>query len=520
MCIAGAFAGSVALHFMHEERAIAFYTTALREAAAPLPADTSFDSLRLAYARTVAQRAPFMALPETDPPALRNAAGALAHVRDTLVELQQTPAEKADIEKSLYPIPFLYALADAEEARQKFVKETNILSLEKYQQTVRVAFEAYQKNLSDFRDAFVRRVPSDTGQYVTTQKSISTDGVLAAIDVLTKGIEENRRSFERMEACLSGFVYRCNIAQLALPAVSAPESADRQASVSFVQRIVGIFKESQIVDSASEEVLVETAHSACADLASPAPYVFTTYESKKNPHTVVVNVSDLRLVPSKAHAQEPFFDYFVRNGAQYVYMNPFTYYNCAEFGSDLAEVFETLAVRDFVLAHSLHGYAPANDADTVLALEKNLASYNVSQSDALKYLSIARSLLAQQKIPDPLASGVTDLILSAQFGSAYLDRSVTTVAVDEAGSIRAKKEGVSVDLSAPYLFFVRSGFLLFYLSQNASAVAPQGEFFSPNTLLSSQQPYVFFSQLSYSEELKRQLVHDLNLYHQLYQGDI
>lgn len=478
----------------------------------PVPDYEALSALRLAYEKTIARRTPLMAIAGTDPDDLEDAIRALEETRSHLAELQETPHETFLVQSALYPIAFLRSLAELERARLAFIESGSQFDAWKYRIAMRDIFSIYRHDLYVFRRAFLRGVPENVRGYATPRKIITRHGILRALDDLTRGINKTESRFRRRLDCTHGRQDLCAHEDLLLPKLIEPpeQSVSPQAS-SLVRKVTSLLVSAGIPLDTTDSSTVLLSKSLCTEPDRAGPF-YSIYpdETGKYRGQRILFTGDLRFVRSEEHRRVPFFDYLKERRVAYVLV-PLGHYTCLEIGHDWGRLFSTLAVRDVAVHSPLSAIAPWEMLGKLKKLEASLTSSIVKERDAVEYVATAQRLTVETEIPQDILKKIEPLLLQIHNKSTNLDQMVLDVARTEGEAAHLNKKGIAIDISVPYLFFVRSGFPLLFLSTNPSAVGTLEDLFEVKTTPADSEPYLYYSSMRLDSRIREVLVHDVTL---------
>lgn len=462
-------------------------------------------AMELAYEEAWARRNPPFSLAGTDPTKLLAAVVQLKGLELQLASLQATSSDAALIGSSLYPIDFLTDAAHLEEERQTFLQEGTPQAANTYIAQIGVVETAYQTDLSQFRSAFETAVPKDVGDYAGAYDDVSRSSMIQAFSSLSDDGRSVSGRVTRLAWCVAGIVQWCDSSDIQLPALPVATSSELAGGqIAQAANIRALYVGAGL---SLASTTVALAQSTCIDrTASP---LFTVLDNE------LFWIGDARFVSSGSEANIPFFREFSQLGITYVPMSPLMYYECPNIGNDWGAAYATLAVARFAAQTPLSADATGSEAITLRSLERSLAGPVEYQQDAIKYLTAGESLAAQNVLPSPVQNSVIELALAMQDQSASFDALTSEVVRVEQTNVALTKEGISVDLGAAYLLYVRNAFAPFFFADNAS-VHPAGDLFTANKIPQAAQPYVFYSTLPRTETMTAQLTHDIRVYYAMH----
>lgn len=489
-----------------ERRTFEIREGAVYEGEQVAPQYAVFPALRLAYAKALARYSPLLALEGTDSAKLEGSIAELEQAQDILASLQSTPREAMVVRYGLYPIQTLRAFARAERARQTFLVKGDAESERRYALALSDASTQYLMDLKRFRHAFEKAVSEDIPAYVTVNAIITRDDTLGAVQKLDERMKENLSELRERSLCIQGHARYCDphdpIAFTSLPVPPENASGANRVQAEAARRLFsdgGI----PIPEDAPTVVL---AGNACTENPSYVKYVSALrhfYGIEQ-----IQYVGDALFISTEQYGHIPFFARQKERGAAY---SPFSLkpYSCFDIGNDWGRVSALLAIRSSARRASL---------TELSELERRLLSDTLTEVDALRYLSAAHAQAVYDRLTQEMAREIGSLSLGLRNRSAEFDVSVASVAHTERGNAQMHKEGVPVDMTAPYLFFVRSSFLLLFLADNSSVTRGPISFFEKNTEFASQLPYLAYSKMGNAPQLRATLVEDIRRYLDFYNG--
>lgn len=449
--------------------------------------DMRYRILSLAYLKELTERSPHLSLAGTDPGKLRDAVTELGGMAAELSASQEIPSN--DI-AALYPLSFLAALAETEQARLTFLASGKDADANDYAAKLARATASYMRHIVDFKAAFERAVPISARPYATERNIISREGALEALDSLSAAMMKMQLLIKKRERCVRGETALCNaedemFAQLQPVQSSAPHSSD---TLALAVHIRDTLRELGIDIPAVDNPLVSLSESACIRGDAGAGPLFVMSELG------VMNVGDIRFLSTDTYKQVPFYKYFYDRGILYIPVFHFSHYKCQEMAGDVGRVLAVRAVRAFARETPQSARAPTSEAAALRLLEDKLSSPEVIyESDATAYIAAAQRSSAS-KTP-PLAAAVASLSLEMRGHSAGLDEVVRNISRIERENLSLSRDGIEVDLAPPYLFFVRSAFPSLLLADNVSATGQLTQLFPRNDIPPAEQPFVSFSSL-------------------------
>ena len=442
----------------------------------------AFAAMRLAYARTLAERSPLFALPGTLPSDLIYAVEELQQTANQLADIQKD-AESADlIRSSLYPIDFLRKAAKAEAARIAFMHDSDTANEQAYYGAVREEFTAYILGIHNFRNGIIKTVPDTTPPYVAAGKLVSKEAILSAMGDIEARAKKTKRAFDARVMCLLGHTPRCNPQDLLVPTLPEPPADVSDDSVRAALSIQAMYAHIVNHDGVRPSPLIVLSKSACvSDFPSPPIYYVAVPELQSDipPIRRGIYIGDIRLIDIREYGNLPFYRDLQSRGIEFVLSPPLPHYECMEGARDLSAILFTEDIMQ----------------------EASSTSRVYYQSEAV---GIANAL-ARTGDPD----GV-QYVLSAQNHSAHFDQSLRSISGVEQMNVNLVKSGVEAELKTYNLFFSRSGFESLFAVGNPSFVGDVS-LFEPISLDRSKGPYVYYSNFPDGEK-KNKILQDIRSY--------
>ncbi len=448
----------------------------------PVTGASSREAVRLAYARTLAERNPLFAFPGTSPSDLAYAVDELQVTANQLAGLQQDNEHAALIRTSLYPVDFLRKAGLAETARLEFIAHTDSQRAQEYEQAVRAETDAYLSDLHTFRDALSKVVPDSTQAYIAAGKIVSKSTILAALRILEAELRTSIDLFDARILCLRGVVERCNPHDLSLPDLHVPESGHLDdKSIARAREIQSLYAEMRDDAHLKEIPLIVLSESSCLRDV-PSPPIFFVTESKvvsgAPPYVEPVFVGDIRFIRIDEYENVPFYQGLRSHGIDYVFSPPLLHYECTDEARDATAVRSTRMVL---------GASPSSvvyQADAIRTARANVVSGDPT--------SITRAL-------------------AIKYNSTQFDQSIRDITWTEQKNLNSLKQGLKPGLDVINLFVSRSGFTSLFATHNSSFFPGSLALFPASLIPPSEQPYLYDSQIS-SGAQKLKLRQDMEEY--------
>jgi hypothetical protein len=443
-----------------------------------------------------------MGLPGVDTEVLRAAIDRLQVLAEDFAKMQSGARSATLVREALYPIHWLTAAANLEDARLEFLAKGDADSAAQYEEAQRLAFDAYQADLERFRSAFSEIVPDDGKRFAALRMIVDRGEILNALSTLEEGVRQTRHRFTKRSSCFGGAIFQCDSHELAFPSVSVPEMTDITAPESErTERIIEAFQKSVYIRQPESTKLVLLSKSLCTHDANGARPVFSfsvTPDIFAPSRMRAVFVGDIYFLRSERFAEKPFFEYFAASAMPYVYMNPLTSYECANTDYELGKVFAIRAVAEYAKNTQLSKPVSSSAATAQLSeLETRFGSEAVvTERDAAQYLQLAAAFTEGTFALSSARHELASLALQLNTNSLGFLNSVLELELNERANLFVESKdapGADIDFSALNLFFVRSGFGPLFMMNNPSATGDHPALFDNNHLNLSQMPYTLYS---------------------------
>lgn len=537
-----AFAALDQVHSKYDARAIQFFSGALARASIDetvsvhgvtyevkngvvLQGDErveDLDALRLAYEKATARRNPLISLAGTDPDDMDRALATLEEAQRELSGVQSDPNSARLVASSLYPIGFLRDAAELERDRNDFLANGTAEAATVYEAQLRLTISDYLNELSRYKSAFERSVPTTMRSYSTAGLLIDRQSSLHALDALTLGMEGTKREYNSRLGCFMGAITSCDDSMIALSHIASSSDPDLTAAertqVAEVRGILGatlpITHDPRPITNATIVQLDDTACGASSDMLPLFINVIGHSWIDGSRLAAPILVSDMRLNRTTELNSIPFESYFAKRNITYVLSDPTSHYECPYVENDFATLSAVQEIAQMAASEPLSPYADPNERPAVEAIERRLSSPAlITESDARAYVNAAIDLANSPDASREMKNEAAQMMLLLRYtGSGFPDM-IDKVAETERRNVFAlTAHNVPVDLHADTLFYYRSAFFLFFMATNQSVVGNAGPFFSTIDVPISQQPYLFYSQLPHTDATAQMLIKDLGGY--------
>lgn len=419
-----------------------------------LRGSVSWDALRLAYAKSLARRSPVFDISGTDPQILDETSDTLALAQESLAQLQTSLHEKEAV-RSLYPIGFLKALAEAERRRQAFLLSgengDNLLYWRSLEEVARVG----KNDSENFAAAFDSVLGTTTVRLPGFGGTITQETLRDSIKLLPMRLDEVSRTIAARERCLRTWVMFCEKGALQISALHEEAIGTHEKSRVQVE-ISKILQETDLGTGAENEIV--SSRSTCMGaLKGPHHFLLLNPDPKFNPIRYINELffSDTAAVgPVIAHLRLKF-------DVTYSLFNPMIFYLCPDIQADAGKV---------RAAFSMQNAAREYPDIAATAGSRLIASSILHEDDALSYMNDAFSqVLASPRESAAALHSLTDAYNRYRNGGAGLDALVAQIAEINKKNITLAEGGVGYDLTARTLFLTHSAFPSLFLMTNPSA---------------------------------------------------
>ncbi len=468
---------------------------------------------KLAYEKTMAERAPLFGLPGVDPARLRQAVRALHEKQRQLAKSQKNTVDAYLMRTALYPIHFLESAALLEQARKDFISSGDANDAMRYETLLIETSQAYRSDLRQFRMAFLTSVPSDTPPYGTVNKIIDRTATIRILSSFGDRIAEVEHVRRNRAICILGKTSACDPRDIATPHIP-PVAQNTIKNKGAPVETESLYREAgfPIKDGPG----VELSESSCVDERAYRVFFFMPHGAPiLGTYIAPVYTGDLILVKSKPYAESFFYHYFYENEVEYVLTDPLAYYECPAASSDFASAISTLHVARFAKTHDFSPLLQSDVARSVAALKTSLSSAElVSERDAVAYLNTLLFHLPHTAENEEAVRELTELSLGFSYQTAGLVEYIGTMVEFEDQNQSISKRGVDFDTSARNMFYLKSGFSSLLRIPHTQSDAE----FRPNTLPKSSQPYTYYSDLYQSPEIRERIRADLAFFRNLHLG--
>lgn len=466
----------------------------------------------LAYERALAERSPLMGLPGVDPDRLEKSIKALERAAEGLASVQEDADAASAVRLSLYPFDFLGAIARLERARLAFVATGRADEARGYNAALKETVDAYTRDLDRFDESFDAHVATSDNKHVFAGKFMSPNDMKRTLTYMRSEIRAANRARILRKLCVSGLTYLCDKSWISGPAPTdvALEKTDTARILAIREIIAEIFKQPGV----RQEPVFVLADSKCAGSADSAP-AFILYDENM-PDGIpaarrIAMVSDMRFLMTKKLLDIALYRDLSERGVEYVLASPLLHYACMHLGEDAGRVFATDAVRELASTEPLSRYA-AEDSSDLVELERRLSGEIVREDDARSYLAIGQRMGTSDQLPRHANAAVSSLALAYAYKSIGLEDTLLLLAKTEILDTGARQGGVAADLAASGLFFSRSGLPLTFMTGNRSVLSHDVFPLKDAAIPASKSPYVFLSDLGFSQGSIRDIIEDSRLF--------
>ncbi len=420
----------------------------------------SWRALKLAYAVTLARRDPLFALPGTDPAVLADQTHKLSGAAELLAAKQKTPLY-AEAIRHLYPIAFIYSLADLEQKRLALLSHPTESAMQRYANALITTAAAKENDLASFKNFFMQTEGSTTNTQIALFSGIlSTKSERAAITQYQQDHIATKAATYSVARCMRGVITSCpSSLTVTLPdekVFKVPETKLAEA------KDVGKLWDASFAGMAGTSTVVLLNQSAClADRNGPNRVALLPVTTPEGPTTLLTNADTIyfkRIEPDSST-----FDAYQSRvlGMHYTPINAFKYYICPQIGIDYGA---TLAVARNA------AFATANPGIASEARRQLIAGSDVpSEYSARAYTEAA---LSEHSLTATERHAVEELALMLRIKTGGLEEILKDmthiITVDTTSPLSAV-----MDQSASQEFLTHSAFPTFLRigDQNPAALA-------------------------------------------------
>lgn len=479
--------------------------------------------LKIAYARTIAERSPILSLPSNDLGFLNKAILRLEKIKKELVEIQDNKKDKDLIDSSLYPIGFLKSLSILEESRRNFILHSNDETFKEYGNKLRETIAVYKDNLEKYANAFNIVVSEDIAEYIAGETIVERAIIIQILEDMKVVIKDTEEIFKERQSCFSHNISSCNTFDLEIPLVSKKESLKTNyvptESTADIHLLIGQAFKRIDVDT---DLLVQLNSSYCVgNLHRPQLFAVSTEETLFGKERSLFFIGDIRLIETKTYPDIEYFKYFVKNNIDYLYTSFNSFYTCPELVIDYGDIFGTLLIRNLIEESPISIYVSGEQKHTLFELEKRLVATNgiTREDEALEYIFTVLTLYSPESVPKQVLETLINISLAIRDKTAGFEYYINRVAIDQEVAymwrFRMEQAGNYSDhLTAPFLFYARSGFFSLFLGPHYSILGRLKDpvYFKHIQLISLEdQPFLFYSDLKSSVD-RNKLINDIRFF--------
>ncbi|MFA7310134.1 MAG: hypothetical protein WC050_04480 [Candidatus Paceibacterota bacterium] len=481
--------------------------------------------LELAYEKAVARRSPLFAMPGVDLSQFRTAVQQLALRREELASKQKSASEARLVRRGLYPVDFLSAIADAEEARRMFLDTGSWDAAFTYEGSKSVALSTYAADLANYKASFSQAVPrSDDILFETYTDRVSRAYILAALDTLEQGSRQIKNRDAGRALCLKGFVRKCDVTDLELPPIATQLSPITESDIALAEDVRDMYtRTGYSIDTNAP--LVHISSSFC--FSDPKKNLLFSFESRvatddQTPYLTPVLVSDVVFVRSERYAGLPFYGSFASNNITYALQDFLAPYSCTQLDGDLGKIDALRQVHDFAVSNRISTYGDGPDARALAQIERKIerAAY-IGDTDASDYLRTAHALAssASSTVPQDLSDQIISLWLQVAYASTGAYQELLNGNFFYKRSAIVNREGDEVVFGARSLFLARSAFSALFMSSNLSVTGEHGPLFPTAGTDADERPYLFYSSSAHSAQIREEVMRGMAFYHTISYGE-
>ncbi len=445
-------------------------------------------ALTLAYEKSVAERAPLIALAGTDPAVFDIAVQDLDETLASLAALQDAPRMRTLVRDALYPLDFLKRAGELEASRLAFISSGSDIDAKLYRAVSIRAVDAFQSDLKKFERAFTEVVPTDAPPYIMVNKYSDYKTVMSVLDELRRGIDESERRLNARARCFNGFFRACHESDIDAPRLEIPD-LPVPVSSTLLEYVRSKFSRPPLSLKLED---MDPAHAVLFQLTDPGCtlwgdeaqlYTMRTAHLNNVTYRNPIMLTADRLVNATRQRNIPFFRFFDERGVTYITSSPFVYYECVYNARDLGK----LLAMDTIVAASAQD-TMATGERRGLAQRFAARTQPITERDTTRYAE----LVAYE--------GKFDLALAVQNRSAGYDSQLLNISGLEKTNARLYSWGLPVGLTAVDLFYTRNALAALLMMDNMSVSGDHDHAYP--TAPATQQPYVYYTALTPAEKKK------------------
>lgn len=426
------------------------------------------EALKLTYALTTARRSPLYGLAGTDPKTLRESVRRLQEIIHDLSIIQNSRKDAFVVASSLYPVDFLYSLADLEESRLRFISHRTDYDAKNYESQLKNTIRAAQKDAKNFEKALRTIIADKPKRMLGPGGVITTESLLETVRLIQDGIIRTEGILMSRNLCLMGKVEYCNESQIEIPKlpalISNLNTRDDRHLPQIAEEVQSIYRDAGLERDDNGEVIIVLDSSKC--LATlPKPYFFSVRTiTDDGSRTFSMRFrGDILFNPTDGMGRNTLRYLREKLGISFQVLNPSNFYNCPETASDIGKAY---AIKETL------GFANKYPSLAIPARGQLLKNPRATfEEDAIAYIQSAFLELSARKDSAlrPTRNDLINLILMFHEKSADLEFLIDSMIRTYGADLRLKTSGVPFDLTANYLFLTHSAFPSLFLLQNPSA---------------------------------------------------
>ncbi|MEK7628886.1 MAG: hypothetical protein AAB421_05765 [Patescibacteria group bacterium] len=431
---------------------------------------------------------PLFAISGTDPDKLRRAISNLETATSKLSELQKTNTEMRYVQESLYPIQFLYSLANLEETRLALIASPSNANAIAYERSLMYTIrEGARANMR-----FARAIRGLTRLSLSKTPDLYSLAGLITKDSFEKAALANRERF-RTATYIAYRRWICRITQLCFqndtsPFLSKdlPPPPQDSADPLYIKRVEDFFLLTKIVaTSTPEKISIILSQSACIR-ELPAPYHYLLFAEKKvRSRDTVHFTNDIFFTPTEKRPGA-ILALLAEQGINHAIVRPLLFYQCPESQYDLgmlSAIKNTLAI-----AKKSPGVAPVTRARLFNA-----------PSDTMAFKYVHAALQEKDLTPDKKLV-YEEILLQLEARNTRFDVLIQEIAtvIDTRASQVARD--VPFELNALNMFLTHSAFSSLFLTHDTSVIKEVATLTerAPQYLAEYEATHARFSELQFT----------------------
>lgn len=426
---------------------------------AVVPETSALPVLELAYEQALARRSPIFGLAGTDPSALKDAVQALSHATQEVASAATSSADSFLIRTSLYPLSFLNALADLEDARERFITSGTQTNALLYRAALHRAAWAGQTDSKRFQKAMWRLFNGKRFIMHGIGGPISSEDLTRTAWNITLAMDMVSEHIQKRERCIGGDISACDVRDIsfALPAVSVPSWQKSSTLPAQAEKNRRLMIRASDNTKDMERPIIALQTSKCLG-SLEVPY-YVTPRNRIGTDDSFFFLGELFFAKTDGSTNTLHRYLGETEGISYMPVNQLTFYMCPDTQDDSGRARAILAAASY--AHSHPSYLPGR---TALLTTSDV----ITEEAAVRYIhSLVDDALSRSGVmTEESTQEVEELALMFRHKNAGLNVLIDEMAHTNGTHARYAQSGVPFDESARVMFMTHSGFLSLFLAHN------------------------------------------------------